>query len=148
MKKLLIAASIALSSILPAHASFPTNIIIVAGNTSSGDKLAYEPSSVFIDRSGIVGDKARFFNYAVIKKSGEVSANFGANTHWCRFGKVILDSRAIDQQAAFFTKQYSGIDVMKQPGWYTDTGYIVANSPASRNLLKSICATNTSNNSY
>jgi hypothetical protein len=116
------------------------NIVIVAGTTNQGDKIAYQPDSVYIDRGGESGDKSRFFNYAVIKKSGEISVNIGAHTHWCRFGKVQLDSRAVDKQTWFFTKEYLGIDTMKQQGWFSDKGYVVANSPASRNLLKAICA--------
>jgi hypothetical protein len=121
-------------------------LVTVAGTTNKGDRLAFEPASVHIDRSGEVLDKNRVFNYAVIKKSGEISVNIGAHTHWCQFGKVQLDGRAVDKQTWFFTKQYLGIDTMKQPGWFVDNRYVVANSPASRNLLKAICATDTSNN--
>lgn len=122
------------------------NVVMVAGTTNRGDKLVYEPASVYINRTGEAMDKTRVFNYAVIKKSGEVSINVGAYTHWCRFGKVKVDTRAVDKQTWFFTKQYLGIDTMKQPGWFSDKGYIVANSQASRNLLKAVCATNTSTN--
>jgi hypothetical protein len=122
------------------------NVVIVAGKTNNGSRLLYDPDSIRIDRSGEALDKSRVFNYAVMKPSGEISVNIGAHTHWCRFGKVQVDARAVDKQTWFFTKQHLGIDTMKQPGWFSDKGYIVANSPASRNLLKAICATDTSNN--
>jgi hypothetical protein len=122
------------------------NMVIVAGKTNNGSRLVYEPASVYIDRSGNFMDKSRVFNYAVVKPSGEISVNIGAHTHWCRFGKVQVDDRAVDKQTWFFTKQYLGIDTMKQPGWFSDKGYILANSQASRNLLKAVCATNTSTN--
>jgi len=118
------------------------NLVMVAGTTNNGSRLVFAPSSVKIDSES----KNRVFNYVVMKQSTENSINVGAYTPWCRYGKVQLDSRALDIQVAGLTYVYQNVNPAKQPGWFVDNRYVVANSPASRNLLKAICATDTSNN--
>ncbi|PAX52914.1 hypothetical protein CK510_16780 [Brunnivagina elsteri CCALA 953] len=118
------------------------NIVLVAGSTNNGNRLVFVPNSVRIDSES----KNRVFNYAVMKPSGESSINADAYTPWCRFGKVQLDPRAIDNQVFGLTFVYHKVNPARQPGWFANGQYIVANSPASRNLLKSVCAIDTSNN--
>jgi hypothetical protein len=118
------------------------NIVIVAGTTNNGSRLTFTPSSVKVPtKTNTFGDYNRFFNYSVLRKDGSQSVHVGAKTPWCRNRKIELDPRAIDNQVFYFTKIYNNIDISKTPGWFIDSGYIVANSPASRNLLKAVCAT-------
>jgi hypothetical protein len=118
------------------------NIVVVPGTTNRGDRLVFTPSSVTIDTDS----KNRKFDYAVIKRSGEKSINIGAYTPWCLRRKVKLDSRAVDTQVFGLTMVYTGINPSEKPGWFVDGRYVVANSVASRNLLKYVCAIDTSNN--
>lgn len=139
---ILLSLTLSIVSIPQAKAN---NFVIVAGTTKNGSRLMFAPSSVNIKfpqnpKEPMLGDYNRYFNYAVLRKDGSQSINLGAYTHWCRNGKVEVDGRAVDPQNFFFMKIYNNIDVMKNPGWFTDNGYIFADSPASINLLKTVCA--------
>lgn len=122
------AAAIAFNAV-PAKAA---QGVIVAGTTNDGSKLYYDPSSVEVN------NYTRTFKYAVIKPNGEIRINY-AQTPWCRFGKIELDARALHENSL--------LELPKNPGWviFQDNDpdheiFIKADSPASINLLKAICA--------
>lgn len=116
------------------------NIVIVAGITNNGNRLSFAPSSVKVQtKTDTAGDYNRFFNYSVLRKDGSQAIHIDAHTPWCNKGKIELDTRAIDNQVFYLTKIYNNIDIMTTPGWFIDSGYVVADSTASRNLLKEVC---------
>lgn len=133
LKKVAICLGVVALSFTNVTKANATEGVIVAGTTNDGDKLYYVPSSVKLENN------RRMFQYGVIKQNGEIRFNNGT-TPWCRYSKVQLDPRAIDSQAFFFTKLYNNIDILKTPGWFADSGYVVANSSASKNFLKAVCS--------
>ncbi|MUG93015.1 hypothetical protein F7734_11430 [Scytonema sp. UIC 10036] len=115
--------------------------VIVNGTTNNGSKLGYVEGSARI--SG--WENVREFQYVLISKDG-IKVNT-AYTPWCRYGKVQLDPRAIPSS----DKDVHGFfdnDIKRTVGWlisdmasYGETSiFIKADSLASKNLLKIVCA--------
>lgn len=139
---------ILLPSILTTLAFIPSFALaefkLVRGNTSNGGMLALETSTV-----GLVSNEVsrgqqsvtigyyRVFDYYSIDKKGN-QRKVSALTPWCTKGKVKFDPNAYD---AF----NMGAIIAKSPAWMTEDAnfshkIIKADSPASINLLKAVCA--------
>jgi hypothetical protein len=115
--------------------------VLVNGTTNDGSKLGYVEGSAKLSS----WENVREFQYVLISKNG-IKVNT-AYTPWCRYGKVQLDSRAIPNNEhdphGFFDN-----DITHTVGWlisdmatYGEASiFIKADSYASKNLLKIVCA--------
>jgi hypothetical protein len=115
--------------------------VIVNGTTNNGSKLGYVEGSARISN----WENVREFQYVLISKDG-IRVNT-AYTPWCRYGKVQLDSRAIPSSDkdphGFFDN-----DIKYTAGWlihdmatYGESSiFVKVDSLASKNLLKTVCA--------
>jgi hypothetical protein len=121
MKRLLTALT------LSAISTLATSIPATATIFKSG-KTAYK----LVDNSVATGwvedgDYSRYFTY--IRKG----RTFQAETSWCRFGKITYDPRAdINRNPPQYTTE--------KPGWYVGANYVIAQTPASIQMLKTVCA--------
>jgi len=126
-----------LANLKKAEAPFPG--VKIAGKTSDGATIYYVTEKTFISKDG-----NRHFRYLVHDSHDPnrffVRENY-AFTPWCRKGKVERDTRL--QFDARFSANPSWFLTKsdEEDGTYIHNRVIVADSRASINLLKAVCAT-------
>jgi hypothetical protein len=115
--------------------------VLVNGTTNDGSKLGYVEGSARLSS----WENVREFQYVLISQNG-IRVNT-AYTPWCRYGKVQLDSRAIpssDQDIhGFFDNEikYTAGWLVSDMATYGEASiFVKADSLASKNLLKLVCA--------